>query len=100
MNVNRKHIKRFVRGIMTALPVASLLRRRREPVLPYILGGIGIVIAGGMVAVMMISPNTRKRAMLAAKNTYGKMSTRVEKLKNADALNNYIEQKDYPASGL
>jgi hypothetical protein len=79
MNVNRKHIQNVIKGVISALPAAMpiVIHRRRRSLAPYILGGIGFAIAGGAIAVMLLSPRTRKRAMLVAKDTYGKMNARV-----------------------
>jgi hypothetical protein len=105
MDVDRKHIQRMLRGFIAALPMTYLLRRRREPILPYILGGIGLAVVGGTVAIMMLSPRTRDRARLAAKNTYGKLNTRVGELRGripseVDRVNSFTPPREYPTSGL
>jgi hypothetical protein len=108
MNVNRKHIQNVIKGVISALPAAMpiVIRRRRPSLAPYILGGLGFAIAGGAIAVMLLSPRTRKRALLVAKDTYGKMNAKVGHLRQSvpngiAGPSGIVDPKDYGAtSGL
>jgi hypothetical protein len=79
MRLTKKHIQRAVRGLIAALPasVPLIMRRQRTSIASYVIGGIAFAIAGGAVAVMLLSPRTRQRALTAAKDTYGKVNQRV-----------------------
>lgn len=108
-SIKKSQIQRVLRGVMTALPAAMpiVIRRRRASILPFILGGIGFAIAGGAVAMMLLSPRTRQRALGAAKDTYGKMNQKVGQLTHRNIPNGVagphamIDPKEYgTTSGL
>jgi hypothetical protein len=75
--------------------------RRRTPIGAYILGGLGIAVVGGMAAVMLLSPRTRNRALVAAKDTYGKVGEKVGHIRpRMKAAKNEIEEKVPVSNGL
>jgi hypothetical protein len=72
-----KDTNKLIRNFLRSLPALPLLaqprRRRSDVVLPYILGAVGVAIAGGIAAVMLLSPRTRQRTLGIAKESYGKV---------------------------
>lgn len=48
------------------------LKKKGPSVMSYVLGGIGVALVGAVAGVMIFSPRTRYRAMLTAKDAYGK----------------------------
>jgi hypothetical protein len=92
MDIKKSQIQRFLRGVLTALPAAMpiVIKRKRTSVLPFILGGIGFAIAGGAVAMMFLSPRTRQRALVAAKDTYGKVNQKVGELTHKQSVPNGV----------
>lgn len=103
MDIKMSQIQRVLRGVISALPAAMpiVIKRKRSSVLPYIFGGIGFAIAGGAVAMMLLSPRTRQRALVAAKDTYGKMNQKVGELTHKNVPNGVagphamIDPKEY-----
>jgi hypothetical protein len=73
-----------------------------------VLSGIGLAVVGGITAVMLLSPRTRRRALVAAKDTYGKVNQRMSHLTHAKQTelrmpmtnDGFDEQADYGTSGL
>jgi len=53
---------------------------KKTSVLPYVLGAFGVAVAGGITAVMVMSPRTRERALGAAKDGYGKLLGEVKEM--------------------
>lgn len=73
--ISNKTFNKILANVVAAMPpIPYVRRRRRSMVMPLVLGGIGVAIAGGIAAVMLLSPRTRYRALDVAKNTYGKIS--------------------------
>src|SRR5262249_40163063 len=83
MMISKKRVNRALQGMIVAMPAIGQLirRRRRNAMLSYVFGGLGVAIAGGIVAVMMLSPRTRRRALHAAKDTYGRLNERMSHLR-------------------
>lgn len=80
--ISSKNINKVLKGAIAALPAIPYITkpRRSSMVLPFVLGGIGVALMGGMAAVMFLSPRTRYRAMDMAKNTYGKINEQIGQL--------------------
>ena len=102
MLITKKKVNRILKGVIGALPAVSYMTRsrRRTPVAAYVLGGIGVAIAGGMAALMLFSPRTRTRALTAAKDTYGKLSNKVGHLRTHEEtppLNGLVD-REYPTT--
>ena len=76
-NVN-KVLKSAIQSAIAVMPaIPFIARRRKSMVMSYVLGGIGVALVGGLAAMMFFSPRMRYRAIDAAKNTYGKLGSRV-----------------------
>lgn len=83
--ISNKTFNKVLKGVIAAVPaipyVDRLKRRRRSSMmLPFVLGGIGVALAGGVAAVMFFSPRTRYRALDVAKNTYGRINTQISQM--------------------
>jgi hypothetical protein len=79
--ISSKNINKVLKGAIAALPaIPYITKRRSSTVLPFVLGGIGVALMGGMAAVMFLSPRTRYRALDVAKNTYGKINEQIGQL--------------------
>lgn len=84
--ISSKNINKFLKGAIAAMPaIPYITKRRSSTVLPFVLGGLGVALMGGMAAVMFLSPRTRYRAIDMAKNTYGKINTQIGQLSNLRA---------------
>lgn len=98
--INQRKMKRVLSSVITALPAIPYIMRsrRRSNVAAYVLGGIGVAIVGGLAAVMMMSPRTRRRALNVAKDTYGKVNDTISQLKShRDELgaNGLVDRGEY-----
>ncbi len=51
---------------------------RRSSVMPLVLGAVGVAVIGGLAAVIILSPRTRRRAIEAAKSTASKIGARAQ----------------------
>lgn len=78
-----KSINKVLKGAIGAIPAIPyvMTRRQRTSIAAYILGGVGVAAAFGVVALMMASPRTRHRALGAAKDTYGKVNEKMSRLR-------------------
>jgi len=65
---------------MQALPFLARARTR-TPVMPFVLGAIGAMIAGGIAAAIVFSPRTRHRALDLAKEGVGKVRNQVGQIR-------------------
>ncbi|HVJ88367.1 MAG TPA: hypothetical protein VM580_01100 [Labilithrix sp.] len=98
-----KKVNRIFRGVIKGLPVMSYITRsrHRNAVSAYMIGGIGLAIAGGIAALMLLSPRTRHRALSAAKDTYGKVSNKVGHLRapkeQTPTMNNLVD-REFPTT--
>src|SRR5688500_6882481 len=80
--ISSKNIDKYMKWAIAAMPaIPYFTKRRSSMMLPFVLGGIGVALMGGIAAVMYLSPRTRYRAMDMAKNTYGKLETQVTHLR-------------------
>jgi len=79
--ISKKSINKVLKGAIAAMPAIPYITKRRSSMLvPFVLGGIGVALMGGMAAVMFMSPRTRYRAIDMAKNTYGKLEPKITEL--------------------
>ena len=82
-----KDTNKLFRNVLRALPeVRQLTRRKRTPILPFVLGAIGVAVVGGIAAVMIFSPRTRYRALDIAKDGYGKAKGQLDALGVSEKL--------------
>ncbi|MBX3205972.1 MAG: hypothetical protein KF764_12950 [Labilithrix sp.] len=101
MMITKRKVNRLLKSMAAAMPAIPYLMRsrRRTPVLAYVVGGVGIAIAGGLAALMLLSPRTRTRALSAAKDTYGKVHDRIGHLgASADAppmSNGLVDRREH-----
>lgn len=94
-----KYVKHLIAAAPAAIPFI-MRSRRRTPIGSYILGGLGLAVVGGLAAVMMLSPRTRNRALVAAKDTMGKVEEKVGHLRPKKTARNVIEENVPVSNGL
>jgi hypothetical protein len=82
-------------GVLPAIPYV-MRRRRGPPVAAWVLGGLGIALAGGVAAVMLLSPRTRSRTVNAARTVYARVNERV---RPSDLANGLVERIEESAPG-
>jgi hypothetical protein len=74
MIIAKKKFNKYIKGAIALVPtIPFVTRRHRSSLLSYVIGGLGMALAGGLVAVMFLSPRTRYRAIGMAKQAYGKI---------------------------
>lgn len=79
MMISKKSVNKVLKSAIAVLPaIPFLAKRRSSPVLGFVLGGIGVAVAGGIAALMFVSPRTRNRALGMAKDAYGKVNSKIE----------------------
>ena len=76
---SKKLIKKALRNL-PELPFEIPFLTKRTSVMPYVIGGIGVALAGAMAAVMIFSPRTRYRALGMAKDAYGKVQGQLQSM--------------------
>jgi hypothetical protein len=82
-----KDTNKLMKNVLRALPAIPMLwPRKKASVLPYILGAVGVAIAGGIAAVMILSPRTRTRTLGIAKESYGKVRGQLGELAIGERL--------------
>lgn len=92
MKDTNKLIKNVLRAA-TAISIPYFAPKKTSSILPFVLGAVGVAVAGGIAAVMVFSPRTRYRALDIAKDGYGKVKGQLdqyglaEKLGMSDAAN-------------
>lgn len=74
-----KVIKNVTRA-MAGISIPYIASKKKTSVLPFVLGAIGVAVAGGIAAVMIMSPRTRHRALDVAKDGYGKVRGQLDAL--------------------
>lgn len=98
-----KVLRNTLSNIESSVP---FMARRRSMVVPYVLGGIGVALVSAVAATMYFSPRTRNRALATAKDTYGKINTRIAHLthKNETPISNGLSSEfassGYTSTGL
>jgi hypothetical protein len=105
MMVSKKNMNRVLNGLIAAMPAIPYImkRQRSSSVASWVLGGVGLAIAGGIAAVMLLSPRTRTRALTAAKDTYGRVNEKVSHLRHreqneAPMSNGLVDRGEYPTT--
>ncbi|HEY8075125.1 MAG TPA: hypothetical protein VIF62_13470 [Labilithrix sp.] len=102
---SKKLIRKTLRN-MPELPFEIPFFARRTPVIPYVLGGIGVALMGAIAAVMIFSPRTRYRALGVAKDAYGKVQGKLDSMGVHVGMNNVAEngmrtsESSYSTSGI
>jgi hypothetical protein len=71
------HMKDLLEDLRAIVP---FLPQKKTPLLPFVLGGLGIAVVGGVVATMILSPGTRKRAGALATEGYDVLRDRLQEL--------------------
>jgi hypothetical protein len=76
MIISKRNLDKVLKGVIAALPeVPNLMRSRsRTPTAYYVLGGVGLTIVGGLVALMILDPAVRTRAAGGAKDVYERLN--------------------------
>lgn len=100
MMLSKKTVNQFLKGMIAAAPaIPFVMSKRKTPIAAYVLGGLGIAVAGGIAALMFFSPKTRTKALMAAKNTYGKVDSKISHLRNGKVetpiTNGIVDHDDY-----
>lgn len=80
--IRMKDTNKLIKNVLRALPVAIpyFAPKKSSSVLPFVLGAVGVAVAGGIAAVMVFSPRTRYRALDIAKDGYGKVRGQIDQL--------------------
>jgi hypothetical protein len=71
------HMKDLLEDLRAIMPFVP---QKKTPLLPFVLGGLGIAIVGGVVATMILSPGTRKRAGSLATEGYDVLRDKLQEL--------------------
>lgn len=101
MMITQKRIKKVLTGVIAALPALPYITRSRHrtSIAAYVLGGVSVALAGGLAAVMFLSPRTRNRALTAAKDTYGKVNEKIGHIRShrdgASMSNGLVDRGEY-----
>ena len=64
--IGMKETNKLLNNVLRALPAISAIpffAPKKTSILPYVLGALGVAVAGGIAAVMVLSPRTRYRAL-------------------------------------
>ncbi len=73
-----KDSKKLLRTAIRLLPeIPYVNKKQQSSVLPFVLGAVGVAVAGGIAALFVFSPRTRTRALGIAKDTYGKVQDQI-----------------------
>lgn len=92
-----KDTNKLIKNVLRALPAIPFIApKKTSSVLPFVLGAIGVAVAGGIAAVMVFSPRTRYRALDIAKDGYGKVKGQLEQLPFAEKLGMQAERNTTP----
>lgn len=104
-----KTTNKVIKNVTTAMPkmlpeflgaisIPFFAKKKKTSVLPYVLGAFGVAIAGGIAAVMIMSPRTRTRALDVAKDGVSKVKGQIDDLGIAEkiGLNGHVKH----ANGL
>ena len=93
-----KDTNKLIKNILRALPaIPYFAPKKTSSVLPFVLGAIGVALAGGIAAVMVFSPRTRYRALDIAKDGYGKVRGQMDQLGISEKLG--MQQNINPQTG-
>ena len=78
-----KDTNKLFKNVLRAIP---LFAPKKTSILPFVLGAIGVALAGGIAAVMVFSPRTRYRALDIAKDGIGKVRGQMDQLGISEKL--------------
>ena len=87
--IGMKETNKLLKNVLRAWPAITaipLFAPKKTSVLPFVLGAIGVAVAGGIAAVMVFSPRTRYRALDIAKDGYGKVKGQLDDLGVSEKL--------------
>jgi hypothetical protein len=83
--ISKKTFNTVLKSAIAVMPaIPYITKRKSSMVVPFILGGVGMALVGGVAAVMFLSPRTRYRALDIAKNTYGKINDQITHLRGGE----------------
>jgi hypothetical protein len=86
MKDTNKLLKNVLRALPAITAIPFLARKQKTSVLPFVLGALGVAVAGGIAAVMVFSPRTRYRALDMAKGGIGKVRGQLDELGISEKL--------------
>lgn len=72
-----KDSRKLLRTAIRLIPEIPYVNKKQSNVLPFVLGGAAVVLAGGIAALFIFSPRTRTRALGAAKDAYGTVQEKI-----------------------
>lgn len=81
-----KDTNKLIKNVLRALPAIPYFAPKKTSIAPFVLGALGVALAGGIVAVMVFSPRTRYRALDMAKGGVGKVRGQIDQLGWAEKL--------------
>jgi hypothetical protein len=84
--ISMKDTNKLLKNVIRALPAIPYFAPKKTSLFPFILGAIGVAVAGGIAAVMVFSPKTRYRALDIAKDGYGKVKGQMDDLGISEKL--------------
>lgn len=102
----KKSSIRALEAMIAAMPAMPHITRsrRRASMMAYLIGGIGLAIAGGIAALMLLSPRARHKALDVAKGTYDRVNEKISHARSAEAepmADGLIERdEDRPTAGV
>ena len=91
-----KDTNKLFKNVLRAIPY---LAPKKTSVLPFVLGAIGVALAGGIAAVMVFSPRTRYRALDIAKDGIGKVRGQLGELGISEKLGTQRGRDINPQTG-
>lgn len=97
--IGMKETNKLLNNVLRALPAISAIpffAPKKTSILPYVLGALGVAVAGGIAAVMVLSPRTRYRALDIAKDGYGKVKGQLDELGVSEKLGLQTEPRTNP----
>ena len=95
--IGMKETNKLLKNVLRAWPAITaipLFAPKKTSVLPFVLGAIGVAVAGGIAAVMVFSPRTRYRALDIAKDGYGKVKGQLDELGVSETLGLQTEPRN------
>ncbi len=84
--IRMKDTNKLIKNVLRALPALPYFAPKKTSIFPFVLGAIGVAVAGGIAAVMVFSPRTRYRALDIAKDGYGKVKGQMDQLGFSEKL--------------
>lgn len=73
----KRTTSKIVKNVKRALPRVRI-ERRASSVMPILFGVLGVATIGGVAAVLLANPRTRRRTLDVMKEAYGKLAHELE----------------------